>query len=70
MMLGALNWSRKWYRPNGSWSGTQIAHALTEMLERSLSSTPAAALLEDPAAVEAAEEVEPEPLPKTRRRLA
>ena len=70
MMLGALNWSRKWYRPNGSWSGAQIAHALTEMLERSLSSTPAAALLEDPAAVEAAEEVEPEPLPKTRRRLA
>ena len=70
MMLGALNWSRKWYRPNGSWSGAQIAHALTEMLERSLSSAPAAALLEDPAAVAAAEEVEPEELPKTRRRLA
>ena len=31
---------------------------------------PVAALLEDPAAVEAAEEVEPEALPKTRRRLA
>ena len=70
MMLGALNWGRKWYRPNGSWSGAQIARALTEMLERSLSSTPAAALLEDPAAVEAVEEVEPEALPKARRRLA
>ena len=67
MMLGALNWSRKWYRPNGSWSGAQIAHALTEMLERSLSGKPAAALLADPAAVE---EVEAEELPKARRRLA
>ena len=70
MMMGALNWGRKWYRPNGSWSGAQIARALTEMLERSLSCTPAAALLEDPAAVEAVEEVEPEALPKARRRLA
>lgn len=67
MMLGALNWSRKWYRPNGSWSGAQIAHALTEMLERSLSGKPAAALLADPAGVE---EVEAEELPKARRRLA
>lgn len=70
MMMGALNWGRKWYRPNGSWTGTQIAHALTEMLERSLSATPAPALLEDPAAIEPAEEVEPEALPKVRRRLA
>ena len=70
MMMGALNWGRKWYRANGSWSGAQIAHALTEMLERSLSSTPAAGLLEDPAAFEAADDVEPEHLPKGRRRLA
>lgn len=70
MMMGALNWGRKWYRPNGNWSGPQIARALTEMLERSLSSTPAAALLEDPAAVEETGEPEPEDLPKGRRRLA
>ena len=70
MMMGALNWGRKWYRPNGSWSGAQIAHALTEMLERSLSSTPAGALLEDPAAVVPEEEVELGVLPKARRRLA
>ena len=70
MMMGALNWSRKWYRANGSWSGAQIAHALTEMLERSLSSTPAAALVEDPAAFEAPDEVGPEELSKGRRRLA
>lgn len=70
MMMGALNWGRKWYRPNGAWTGTQIAYALTEMLERSLSATPAPALLEDPVAIEPAEEVEPEALPKVRRRLA
>ena len=70
MMMGALNWSRKWYRANGSWSGAQIAHALTEMLERSLSSAPAPALLEDPAAIDAVEETPAEELPKARRRLA
>jgi TetR/AcrR family transcriptional regulator len=48
MVMGALNWGRKWYRPNGDWSGAQIAHALTEMLERSLSTAPSAALIEDP----------------------
>lgn len=52
MVMGALNWSRKWYRPNGAWSGPQIAHALTEMLERSLSSAPSAALVEDPGQAE------------------
>ena len=70
MMMGALNWGRKWYRPNGSWSGVQIAQAMTEMLERSLSSTPAAALLEDPGAIVAAEAAEPEQPTKGRRRLA
>ena len=70
MTMGALNWGRKWYRPNGAWSGTQIAHALSEMLERSLSSKPARALLEDPAAIEAVDELEPEALPRARRRLA
>ena len=70
MMMGALNWGRKWYRPNGAWSGTQIAHALTEMLERSLSAAPAAALLDDPAALELAEEAEPASPPTARRRLA
>ena len=48
MLMGALNWSRKWYRPEGDWSGQQIAHALTEMLERALSTTPSTALAENP----------------------
>lgn len=70
MMLGALNWGRKWFRPNGSWSGSQIAHALTEMLERSLSAAPVDALLLDPASVEPDEAVEVQPMPRVQRRLA
>ncbi|HQS86413.1 MULTISPECIES: TetR/AcrR family transcriptional regulator [Pseudomonadota] len=66
VMMGALNWGRKWYRANGSWSGAQIAHAMTEMLERSVSSTPSPVLLEDPAAVDDAEAIKPEEFPKGR----
>ena len=51
MAMGALNWGRKWYRPNGEWSGDQIAQALTEMLERCLSSRPSMALTVDPGAL-------------------
>ena len=68
--LGALNWGRKWYRPNGDWTGPQIAFALTQMLERSLSSAPIAGLIEDPTAAELQEPAEPAPLPKSRRRPA
>ena len=70
MALGALNWGRKWYRPNGNWSGPQIAFALSQMLERSLSSAPVASLVEDPAAAELQESAEPAPVPKSRRRPA
>ena len=46
---GALNWSRKWYRPGGPWNGSEIAFAMTQMLERAISSEPGNALIEDPA---------------------
>lgn len=70
MVMGALNWGRKWYRPNGTWSGPQIAYALSEILERSLSAHPAAALIEDPAAADLAEPAEEARVPKSRRRPA
>ena len=70
MMMGALNWGRKWFRPNGSWSGVQIAHALTEMLERALSTHPSAALIEDPADAEPKEEDDVASATKGRSRLA
>lgn len=70
MLMGALNWSRKWYRPNGTWSGMQIASALTQMLERSLSTTPSAELVEDPSVVEVEQSVEEIVSAKPARRLA
>ncbi len=70
MVMGALNWGRKWYRPNGDWSGPQIAHALTEMLERSLSSSPSAALTEDPAKAHVEAPLVAASQPKARRRPA
>ncbi len=66
-IMGALNWSRKWYRPTGNWTGTQIAVALTQMLERSLSSTPSASLFEDPSAIETDDDWAEEPAAPRRR---
>ena len=68
MLMGALNWSRKWYRPEGDWSGQQIAHALTEMLERALSTTPSTALVENPGKAKFDEAVAPKT--RTSRRAA
>jgi len=55
MIMGAMNWSRKWYQPDGQWSGPQIAVSLVEILERSLAGTPVKALIEDPSKVDAEE---------------
>lgn len=57
MIMGAMNWSRKWYRSNGAWTGPQIAIGLTQMLERSISSTPIDLMREDPATIEMPEVV-------------
>jgi TetR/AcrR family transcriptional regulator len=46
--MGMVNWVQKWFEPGQAWSGAQVAHAITEMLERALSSTPAAAMTTDP----------------------
>lgn len=70
MAMGALNWSRKWYRPSGDWSGPQIAMALTEVLERSLSSAPSATLTVDPAKARLDEPVTTAPKRKAPRRPA
>lgn len=49
--LGALNWVQKWFVPGGSWSGKQLAVALTQILERSIAREPSKSLIEDPAAI-------------------
>jgi TetR/AcrR family transcriptional regulator len=69
--LGALNWVRKWYAPGGPWNGNQLAFALTEMIQRALSSRPAKGLTKDPSVL--AEEALPDtapPVAKAKRRPA
>ncbi len=46
--MGMANWVQKWFDPGQAWTGAQVAVAITEMLDRALSSTPAAALTRDP----------------------
>lgn len=46
--MGMVNWVQKWFDPDKEWSGAQIAVAITEALDRALSSTPSAALTRDP----------------------
>lgn len=33
-LLGGVNWIEKWYRPEGPWSATQIAHGIADILVR------------------------------------
>jgi len=47
IILGALNWVPKWFKPNGRWKPGQISAALGELFERALSSTPSRALTPD-----------------------
>jgi TetR/AcrR family transcriptional regulator len=47
LMLGAINWVPKWFSPKGSWSNTQVATGISEMLDRMLSTSPAAGLARD-----------------------
>lgn len=70
MIMGAMNWSRKWYQPDGVWTGAQIAVALTEILERSLAGTPMKALIEDPSTIEAGEAGSKSADAKAPRRMA
>ena len=44
MLLGAIHWATKWYRPDGAWTGEDISHGLIELLTRGLASGPAPAL--------------------------
>ena len=43
-MLGAVNWVPRWFRHNGEWSTQQLAFAMSEVLDRSISTQPSASL--------------------------
>ena len=47
VILGAMNWVPKWFKPSGAWKPEQLTLALGQIFERALSSTPAAALPRD-----------------------
>lgn len=43
-MLGAVNWVPRWFRHKGAWSTQQLAEAMSEILDRSISTLPSASL--------------------------
>jgi TetR/AcrR family transcriptional regulator len=47
VILGAMNWVPKWFKPNGAWTPEQLTVALSQIFERAVSSSPAAALPRD-----------------------
>jgi TetR/AcrR family transcriptional regulator len=47
VILGAMNWVPKWFKPDGAWTPEQLTVALSQIFERALSSAPAAALPRD-----------------------
>jgi TetR/AcrR family transcriptional regulator len=47
VILGAMNWVAKWFKPSGPWTPAQVTVALSQIFERALSSSPAAALPRD-----------------------
>ncbi len=61
VVLGAMNWVAKWFKPSGAWTPAQLTVALGQIFERALSSAPAAMLPRDVAqiAVAAADGAKP-----------
>jgi TetR/AcrR family transcriptional regulator len=43
-MLGAMNWVPRWFHHGGGWSEEQLADAMTEILDRAISTQPVRAL--------------------------
>lgn len=65
VILGAMNWVPKWFKPTGPWKPEQLTQALSEIFERAISSTPVPAMARDVGALplggEAAASVKEEP---------
>jgi TetR/AcrR family transcriptional regulator len=45
MLLGALNWTAKWYSPDGRWKPDEIAEAIVEIATRGIAAKPRDTLL-------------------------
>jgi TetR/AcrR family transcriptional regulator len=46
-ILGAIHWVSKWFNQSGPWSADAVSQALTDLLDRMVSATPALALPTD-----------------------
>ena len=55
VLLGAMNWVPKWFKPSGTWKPAQLTLALSQIIERALSSMPATALATDVGALPVSE---------------
>ena len=70
VILGAMNWVPKWFKPSGAWAPEQLTLALGQIFERALSSAPAAALPRDVGDLSVTASQEPaRPLPPGKRVL-
>jgi len=47
VILGAMNWVPKWFKPSGAWKPDQLNPALAQMFERLISSAPVKAMARD-----------------------
>jgi TetR/AcrR family transcriptional regulator len=43
-LLGAVNWVPRWFKHQGEWTTEELAEAMSEVLDRAISSKPSAAL--------------------------
>ena len=70
VILGAMNWVPKWFKPSGAWKPEQLTVALSQIFERALSSAPAVALPRDVGDLPALQAQVPVSPPSLARRLA
>jgi len=71
VILGAMNWVPKWFKPSGAWKPEQLTLALGQIFDRALSSTPTRELPCDVGELPAAGSREPDrPAASGKRVLA
>jgi TetR/AcrR family transcriptional regulator len=70
VILGAMNWVPKWFKPSGAWKPEQLTVALSQIFERALSSSPAVALSRDVGDLPGLQPQAPPRPPSLARRMA
>ena len=68
VILGAMNWVPKWFKPSGAWKSEQLNAALAQMFERLISSRPSTAMVADVAELPTGAEASDHPISLLQRR--